>query len=140
MRKIKVLNVMGKKSYEIDGKQYNSFDELPEDCKKLLEDKNHNGIPDSIEKSKVTVERKTYNNIDEMPKELQEKIKKEFTSITKKELSASENTNTSQGYFQPKEQVIQYCDNCGNVLPDKSFLGYVKCESCGKRMKKKREF
>ena len=46
MRNIKVLNVNGKKSYEIDEKKYDSFDDIPEDCKKLLEDKNQNNIPD----------------------------------------------------------------------------------------------
>jgi len=156
---------MGKKKCEIDGKRYDSFDDLPEDCKKLLEDKNQNNIPDIFEgnekkiiRSETIIERKKFNNINELPEEIRKKIEKDFSNKINEDVETEnadllssnkdelrnvrfgeqiEKKYHPKDHFQPTEPVTQYCDNCGNVLPDKSFLGYVKCESCGKRMKKK---
>ncbi len=42
--------------YVVNGKEYNSLEEMPEDIRKIFEDKNQNGIPDILEDTGLKTE------------------------------------------------------------------------------------
>ena len=61
---IKKTDKHGKIQYNIDGKIYNSFEELPKNIQILLQDANKDGTPDAFEGMKkttnITVRKKRY--------------------------------------------------------------------------------
>ena len=109
--RIRIVTINGKKKYEIDGVKYNSFEELPTQYKNMLADKNRNGIPDVFEF------------------ETEEKEPIPANSSGKK----IDMNNDLNNKFSKK----QYCDQCGAELNGKSFFGFIKCYSCGKRTRKR---
>ena len=165
-RKVKVTRINGKISYCVNGKEYDNFDDIPDEYKYLIRDENQNNIPDFFEekdkdenklfstnkKTSQEVNVRHYQkryNIDELPPHIQEKIRKGELEDIAKELAELEKNKTkkttniteqSNEFDKNKKIVKQYCKNCGPVLTKKSFFGYLKCESCGKRIKKKDDF
>lgn len=73
--------VYTKTLYKVNGKEYHSFDELPEDAKKLFEDKDGNAIPDVFEtngtvlpEKRFFVEKEIISSIDDLPADLRKKL------------------------------------------------------------------
>ena len=72
----------GSFEYQIGDKTYNSFEELPEQYQKLLEDKNKDGIPDRFQDGKSTVQSKyvidgkEYHSLEEIPEKYRLIVKK----------------------------------------------------------------
>lgn len=139
---IKITNKNGIKQYIVDGKVYKTFEELPYDIKKILEDKNQNGRIDLFEDlepekttrvtqvqthRKYSINGKEYDSLEEVPYVYRKIIEKEERKLNEDEKSSK---------FDLKPQVsdtnnkIEYCPNCGAQIDNKSHFGITRCDSC----------
>jgi len=108
----------------VNGKEYKSLNDVPEEFKVIFGDKNNNGIPDFVEgllntadlKKTAPMEAnfstffydgKQYSSIDALPPEAKEKVKQGFSKLEKSGMGAitsisSTDSSTQQSFEQEK--------------------------------------
>jgi len=136
---IKITNKNGIKQYIVDGKIYNSFEELPDNLKKILEDKNQDGKLDifegledkkeviNITEKKYVIDGKEYNSLDEIPFGLRQIVERYDKKTEESEKSSKSDLESQTSNISNNKE---HCPYCGSQLTKKSIFGTLKCKSC----------
>lgn len=101
----------------INGKEFASLDQIPEDLKKLLKDENQNGIPDIAEgkfsfgdikniyqfvtqnPGAIQIQGQTYSNFDELPPEAKQKVSQAMARFSPSRFSEAPSTRQSSSVW-----------------------------------------